>query len=457
MAGSVRETLAAPLNRFLQALEHQDYFTLWTANLCAGAAAWALIVSRAVLTNEMTDLYLWVGVVTFAAMIPRVFSTVITGFLADRFNRQTVLQWTYTLNLAHNILLAFLVMVGLANVWWLVALSLLNGTLRSAQMTTTQSLVPNLVPREVLPNAIALNEATQQGSRFVGGLVAFLITPLFGTEPVFWACAVLYAAGLVQVARIVTRSTGRMDTRRGFFGNLVAGFGYVYSHPKVLAMVLIVLAHCSLVMSYESVLPVLAEDKLGSSDGGGLLVLVLLALLNVLGVSAENLTNAWPSFLLMGVGIGAMLTAIWLAGIRSERTRGKLFLVFGVASGLGPLVMALSSDPLLSLAAAVAIGMSQGGFMTITHTIIQSIVDDSVRGRVSGVYSFHVGGSMALANLFNAGLVNVGDIFASFSFLTAPLVLSGGGILFIVALVASLGSRSLRDIYFPRPAAAVAA
>ena len=420
MAGSVGDMLAAPFNRFLQALEYKDFLTLWTANLCAGAAAWALIVSRAVLTDELSDLYVWVGVVTFAAMIPRVFSTVITGFLADRFNRQTVLQWTYTLNLAHNILLAALVMLGFADIWWLVGLSLLNGTLRSAQMTTTQSLAPNLVPRELLPNAIALNEATQQGSRFVGGVVAWLVALYFGIEPVFWACAVLYAVGLVQIARITTRSTGTIDARRGFFGNLIAGFSYVYSRPRVLAMVLIVLAHCSLTMSYESLLPVIAEEKLGAGEEGA-------------------------GFLIMGVGVGALLTAVWLAGVRGERTRGKLFLAFGITSGVGPIILAVSSDPLVSLAATVVVGMNQGGFMTITHTIIQSLVDDSVRGRVSGVYSFHVGGSMALANAANAGLVDV-------SFLNAPLVLSVGGALFIGAIALSLGSRPLRGIYFPRPA-----
>ncbi len=421
MAGSVGEALAAPFNRFLQALEHRDYLTLWTANLCAGSAAWALIVARAVLTDQYTDLYIWVGVVTFAAMIPRVFSTVITGFLADRFNRQTVLQWTYTLNLAHIVLLALLVMLDLANVWVLVALSLLNGTLRSAHMTTTQSLVPNLVPRALLPNAIALNEATQQGSRFVGGLAAWLVALYFGIEPVFWACAILYAIGLIQVARIATRSTGQLDARRGFFGNLVAGFSYVYSRPQVLAMILIVLAHCAFTMSYESLLPVVSGEKLNTGEEGA-------------------------GFLIMGVGFGALLTAVWLAGIRSERTRGKLFLAFGLTSGIGPIVLAVSSDPLLSLAATVAMGMNQGGFMTISHTIIQSIVDDSVRGRVSGVYSFHVGGSMALANATNAGLVDL-------PFLNAPWVLSVGGVLFIAAIILSLGNVSLRGIYFPRVAA----
>ena len=152
----------------------------------------------------------------------------------------------------------------------------------------------------------------------------------------------------------------------------------------------------------------------------------------------------------MGVGIGALLTAVWLAGVRDERTRGKLFLAFGLSSGIGPIILAVSSDPWLSLAATVAMGVNQGGFMTISHTIIQSIVDDSVRGRVSGVYSFHVGGSMALANGANAGLVDV-------SFLNAPLVLSVGGVLFIIAIALSLGNRPLRHIYFPRVAAPASA
>ena len=436
MANGIGGMVAAPFNRFLAALEHKDYLTLWTANLCAGAAAWALIGSRAVLADDLSldssfvlsvfglslafD-YFWVGVVTFMAMIPRVFSTVITGFLADRFNRQTVLQWTYTLNLAHNILLALLVMLGLVNIWWLVGLSLLNGTLRSAQMTTTQSLVPNLVPREMLPNAIALNEATQQGSRFVGGLVGVLVANYFGNEPVFWACAVLYGIGLIQVARIATRSTGHIDARRSFLGNLAAGFSYVYSRPPVLAMILIVLAHCAFTMSFESVLPAISEEKLGIEADWG------------------------TQLFIMGVGLGAMFTAIWLAGVRSDKTRGKLFLAFGISSGFGPIILALSSDVWLSLAATVTMGMNQGGFMTISHTVIQSIVDDSVRGRVSGVYSFHVGGSMAFANLINAGLVDV-------PFLNAPLILSVGGALFVAAMVISLSSRPLRSIYFPRVA-----
>jgi MFS family permease len=454
MLANAKGMLAAPLSRYLLALQHPDYRTLWTANMCAGAAAWALIVARGWLAYEITDgSSTLAGIVTFAAMIPRLFSTPLMGFLADRLDRQTMLSWTYTFNLVHNIALAVLVSLGVvqnldgpwfaaAGPWILIGLSALNGTLRSAQMTTTQSLVPNLVPREHLLNAVSLNEATQQGSRLVGPV---LIAPLLlgtlsvagyaiGIEAAFWLCAALYGLGLIQVTRIGTRSTGRMDPNQGFLGNLVAGFSYVYSRPMVLAMVLLVLAHCSLVMSYESLLPAISDDKLNAGPQG-------------------------VSYLLGAVGAGALITAVFLAGIRSESTRGWLFLIFGVTSGIGPILLAVSTNIPLSLAAAVAMGVNQGGFMTISHAIIQSIVDDSVRGRVSGVYSVHVGGSMALANLFNGVFADVIDGWLNLEWVLggASIVLSVGGVMLIIAVLSSLGSSPLRRLYFPPKVATPAA
>ena len=405
--------------RFLGALSYRDFRTLWTANMCAGAAAWALIVARGWLAFDITDASLWVGVVTFMAMAPRIFTTPLIGFIADRFDRQTVLSWTYTLNLAHNVILALLVTFGEAGIWHLVVLSLVNGILRSAQQTTTQSLVPNLVPQDRLLNAVALNQATQQGSRLVGPLAIAPLLAFFDVAAAFWLCSAFYSVGLIQVLRVKTRSTGKIDPDRSFFQNLAAGFVYTYQHPMLLSMVLLALAHCSLTMSYESMLPAISEDKLGAGSAGF-------------------------SYLIAGVGGGAFISSIFLAGIRNEATRGRVFLVFGVTSGLGPIALALSSSQVLSIAATVFMGVNQAGFMTITHAIIQSIAPDEMRGRISGVYSVHVGGSMALANLTNGGLTDL---------VNAPLVLAAGGIIFIVLITSSVGLAPLRRIYFPRAAA----
>ena len=411
--------LSTARDRFLIALQYQDYRTLWSANVCAGSAAWALIVARGWLAFEITDSSLWVGMVTFAAMIPRFFATPLIGFLADKLDRQTLLSWTYFFNLSHNVVLALLVMTGLVGPWLLVILAMTNGTLRSGQMTTTQALIPNLLPRENLLNAIALNQATQQGSRLVGALA---IAPLLGffsgnLELAFWLCSVLYGVGMLQTMRIKTRSTGVVDRKQGVVQNFLAGFKYVYSTPLLLAMVMIVLAHCAFTMSYESMLPAISQQKL---DSGGV------------GVS----------YLLAGVGVGALFSSVFLAGIRSESNRGKLFLLFGFTSGVGPILLALSTSRELSIAATVVMGINQAGFMTISHTIIQTIIPDWVRGRVAGVYSMHVGGSMAVANLSNGAF---SDMF------NASNVMFVGGVLFVGAIFLSLSSGSLRGLYFHRP------
>lgn len=405
-------------DRFLIALQYQDFRTLWTANLLAGASAWALIVARGWVVYEITDSSLWVGLVTFMAMIPRVFATPIIGFIADRFDRQTVLSWTYGLNLAHNIALAMMVTMELAGPWTLVILALMNGTFRASQQITTQSLVPNLVPKEHLLNAVALNQATQQGSRLVGPAAIAPLLLLVNIEAAFWLCSGFYLVGLVQTLRISTRSRGDVDQSKSFVQNMMAGFNYVYSTPIVLAMVLLAVFHCSLTMSYESLLPVLSRESLSGGSGGA-------------------------NLLMMSIGAGALVSSIALAGVLNSAIRGRLFLILGIASGISYVALGASSLAGLSMATAVILGVSTAGFMTVTHTIIQTIVPDGIRGRVSGVYNMHVGGSMAAANFLNGALSD---------WLNAPVVMAVTGIGFTLAIGLSVVHLPLRRIYFPKTA-----
>ena len=396
---------------------------MWIATTCSGAAAWALIVARGWLAWELTGESTWVGIITFAAMFPRVFSTPIVGYLADRFDRQTMLRWIFALNLAHNILLGFLVMNGLVGPWVLTLMALFNGTLRASQMTVAQALTPNLVPREHLLNALALNQATQQGSRLIGPMAILPLLGFFSLEAAFWFCSIFYLIGFIQVSRVSTRSTGSMDASRSFWSNLVAGFVYIYSRPQLLAMVLLAVAHCSLTMSYESILPAISEVKLGAGSVG-------------------------VSYLMGGVGSGALISSIFLAGVRGPSVRGKIFLLFSVLSAAAPILLALSTMREISILATVLIGATQAGFMTISHTVIQTLTDDSVRGRVAGVYSVHVGGSMAVTNMLGAVIA---DLF------TAQAVMVVGGLLFFAAVILSLGSGTVRRVFFPAPAVPAAA
>ena len=445
-------------HRFLAALVFRDFRFLAFSTLCSSSGAWALIVARGAWVYSIPELQgtqgLWVGLITFAAMSPRFFATPFIGYLADKMTRKTLLQWVYALQIGQASIMAILVMIGISNPWYVVALAIVNGTLRSTQMTASQSLTPNLVDRDRLPNAVALNQAMQQGSRAVGPAILLAISVTVGSSAifgsggvsfslqnllitlgtsaiVFWACAAFYLTALTSALNIRTVSTGVVDRRRSFWANAVAGFTYIYSTPLVFGILMMALAHCVLVMSFESMLPPLALEKL-SPDG-----------------ITFNANDVYA--LMAALGIGALFSSLFVGGIVNHMTRGKVFLLLGFTSSLTPIGMGLSSQTGISVIAAIMMGLGTSGFMTITHTVIQSVVPDEIRGRVSAAYSMHIGGSMAFANLLYGRLAD---------FWSAGLVMSVAGAAFTLVVVGTvIGSGFWRDIYFrgtARPVAAAA-
>ena len=417
-------------SRFLAALEYGDFQTLWTANFFAGAAAWALIVARGWIVYEFSDSSLWVGVVTFAAMIPRVAVSPFTGYLSDRFDRRTVLRVMFAINLLHNLVLGFLMLSGSAEIWHIVVLSVVNGSARAAQMPAGQALIPNLVPRTLLLNAIALNQATMHGSRLLGPLAIIPLLATTGTTGAIFLCAGFYAISLVQTMRLRTASTGVINKRQSFARNFSEGAVYVYKTPILFSVVVMAIFHCGLVMSFESLLPVLSTKLLDSGDGGAGFLLLLTQILNESG--------AGFSVLMMAVGAGALSSAIILAGISSDVTKGRLFFAFGAMSGLSSLALGLSPNLATALPSAILLGVSSAAFMTLTHTMIQTIVPDGVRGRVGAIYSVHIGGMMASFNLLNGVLAD---------YVGAPLILMVTGFAFALIVMASWQFVTMRVIY----------
>ena len=393
--------------------------------MCSQSSAWALIVARAALVLQVTGSTTWVGVVTFAAMAPSVLMSPVSGFLADRFDRRTVLIYAYSLNLSHNLLLAVLVATGSIEAWHLVVLAVVNGSARSSQMPPAQALLANMVPREHLSNAVFLYQAAQHGSRFVGPFLILLV--LWVTEQqsyVFFVSVILYGLGLTQILRIRLASTGAVEGGRSMgviLRNMAAGVQFIYRHPLVVSLVLLVVAHCGMTMSFESLFPVLSRDKLGLAGGVGIL--------------------GGASYLMVGYGIGALVTTLGLAGVRSESARGKLFLWLAVLSGITPVALALSPNLTLLMLSAAGMGLSQGGFMALGAAILQSIAPDAIRGRLMGVYNLHITGFMASFNLVNATLADVGT-------LTAPLILGAGGVSFVAVVAFSFIRLPLRQLYF---------
>lgn len=405
---------------FFASLVYQDYRRLWVATACSQAALWALIVLRGALVYDLTKSNAWVGLVTMAAHLPSLIVTPFAGFLADRFERRALLTLTYSLNLGANLLLAILVVSHQATEHVILILAIFNGVVRATEMPTNQALLPNLVPPERLLNAVALNQLMQQGSRMFGPLLILPIIRFINPEPAFFMSACLYAVGWFQVMRIQTASKGVMMTQQGIFFNLAAGIRYIYTNPMILAFVLITVFHCALTMAYEAAFPYFARTQLGLS-------------------STKDLF-AGPSYLMIGVGAGAVLGNLALARVESQLIRGRLFLWLGLLSGIMPIGLGQTTTLPTAMLVAAAVGASTAGFMTLSHSVIQGASPDGIRGRVMSANTWHVQGAMAGFNAING-------MFMDVPWMTAALLLSSTGVLFIMMMLGSLFTAHLRNVY----------
>src|SRR5262249_56533887 len=183
---------AAHTPALFASLVHPDYRRLWGATACSQAAVWALVVLRGALVYAVTQSTAWVGVVAMAAQLPSLVVTPFAGFLADRCERRHLLALTYGLNLGNSLLLACLVITGQVTEWHILLIAIFNGIVRAVEMPTNQALLPNLVPRERLLNAVALNQLMQQGARMFGPLCILPIIPFINPDPPFFMSPCLH-------------------------------------------------------------------------------------------------------------------------------------------------------------------------------------------------------------------------------------------------------------------------
>ena len=401
-------------------LVYPDYRRLWGATACSQAAVWALVVLRGALVYELTKSNVWVGLVTMAAQLPSLVVTPFAGFLADRCERRHLLAFTYGLNLGINLLLAVLVLTKQASEWPILVLAMFNGIIRSVEMPTNQALLPNLVPRERLLNAVALNQLMQQGARVFGPLCLLPIIRFVNPETAFVLSAVLYAIGWVQILMIRTASHGTIVAQQGILGNLVAGIRYIYTQPLMRSLMLLTLCHCALTMAYESAFPFVARTQLGLR-------------------AAKDLFEG-PAYLMIGLGAGAVLGNLALARVGDQQRRGHLFLCLGVLSGLTPILLGWTTTLPWAMLAAAAVGASTSAFMTLSQGIIQTLAPDGIRGRVMSANTWHTQGAMGGFNAVNGLLMDV-------PWMTVPLLFGGTGMLFAVIMLGSVLMVHLRALY----------
>lgn len=406
--------------RFLPALAYSDYRKLWAAGIFAQASNWSLIVARAALALSITGNAAAAGLVTFGAMIPILFVSPFAGYLADRFDRKRVLMSGYIINVAQNWVLATLVLTGTIEFWHLACLAVVNGIARAVQQPASSALLPNLIPKKIMFNAIALQQATQQGGKGIGPL---LILPVILTGHENWAFVIsawLYIIALFMVMNIKTSSRGIIKEQQSIFSGVTEGISYVYRVSALRWIFLLVAFHCALTMAYETLFPIISRDQLGLGDATGL--------------------YKGGAILMVAIGLGSLISSFTLAGMNSIVIRGRLYLIFGILSGISPIFLGIANSLTIAAIAAFAMGFSQAGFMTVSSVMIQQMVPDAIRGRALAIYNWQMQGLMAGFNLINGILVET-------ALFTAMRVLSTSGLIFNLIMGSSILARPLRQIY----------
>ncbi len=385
---------------------HRQFRALWVAGACSSVGQWTLLTARSWVAHEIGGGAGAVGLVVFAQMLPNVFMPPIGGVIADRFNRRTIINITLLISMLSALAMAVLTMSGNITLSLLFWLSLITGMARAVEMPSTQAMVPGLVPQESLLNAVALTGVVTHGSRLLGPLVTLIVLGPFGAGATFLVGAGIYGFGAIMIRRVekprqFAHPAGEHPVRQ-----FVDGVRYATREPVIAMIILLVLFHCGLTMSYDALMPAYAHDHVGHGDSSF-------------------------SLLMMTVGFGSMIGTLVLAGVSAKWHRGRLLFITGLVSGLSPAAMAAAVHWSPALVAAGAMGASQATFMALTNAFLQTATPDRYRGRVLSLFLMIGGGIMAFGNLGAGYLADnwgVGPVLAipAISF-TAVVLLSTYG------------------------------
>lgn len=399
----------------LSSLRFRDNRVFWIGTTCSSIGQAAFLVASSWLAFRVGGSGA-VGIVTFATMIPLFLATLIGGVLADRRERRFLVLAAEAAQGAIAVIIAFQALRGTMPFAELVVLVFLSGVARAVEMPTVQTVLPSLVPRDELLNIFSLNNLANRGSRFVGPALIAPILGLGGLHAAALAYLVigaLYLLAFVQVLR-VPKMRQTQQTTLNVRQQVVEGVRYIGGHGVLGLLLGVIVLHCLLTMSFDSTLPLFANQNLHGS-------------------------GAIYSSMVSAMGLGSIVAALLLAGMHSRRWYGALLLIGGVGSGFSTGLMAISMSNIMALSAIFLVGVTTTWFMTLANTMMQEAVPDQLRGRVSGIYLMSASGVMSFGNL------GAGYLAARFG--SAP-VLGWPALLFVVLLILISTVRpALRHLY----------
>lgn len=398
-SASPRRAGVAGLGRALRSRNYRLFFSGQGVSLIG---TWITRIATSWLVYRLTGSELLLGLVGFFGQIPTLVLAPFAGVLVDRWDRHRILVWTQVLSMLQSLALAVLALAGIITVTEVLALQVVQGVINSFDTPARQAFVVEMIEdRADLPNAIALNSSMVNASRIIGPSIGGILIAAFGEGWCFLLDAISYLAVIASLLMMhVTRTEREPRTTRAI-EELRTGWDYV-THSPPIRIALLMLALVSIMgMPYTVLMPVIASVVL---HGGA----------HTLG------------FLMTASGLGALLGALYLASRSSVLGLGRVIAIATGAFGVGLIVFGLSRVLWLSLAVLPFVGAGFMIQMASTNTVIQTIVDERLRGRVMAFYT------MAFLGTAPIGSLLAGAVAARIG---APTTIMLGGALTVLAAI----------------------
>jgi MFS family permease len=398
----------------MRALKHRNFQLFFSGQLISLIGTWMQTVAQSWLVYRLTKSTLLLGEVGFASQIPVFLVAPIGGMVADRVNRHRIVIATQTTSMILAFILAALTLSNVITVREIFVLAALLGVVNAFDIPGRQSFLVDMVGKEDLMNAIALNSSMFNGARVIGPAIAGILVAKIGEGWCFFANGASYIAVIIGLLLMKVQSVRRPKSDSPI-ADIVEGFRWV-SHTGPIRMLLLLLGLVSLVgMPYTVLMPVFADKILHGGASG------LASFLHAKDPGAVRL-----GVLMGATGVGALLGALTLALRSGVRGLGRLIVLTCAGFGLSLIVFAASKSFWASTMLLIPVGFCIMLQMACSNTLIQTMVPDVLRGRVMSLYSMMFMGMAPFGALLGGALANR---------LGAPLTIAIGGAASIVGAI----------------------
>jgi MFS family permease len=368
-------TSELPRLQITRALAHRNFRLFFGGQSVSLVGTWITRVATSWLVYRLTGSALLLGIVGFWGQIPTLVLAPFAGVLVDRTDRRTILVWTQALSAIQSLALALLTLTHTITVFWIIVLQVAQGIINAFDTPARQSFVVQMVDDPAdLPNAIALNSTMVNASRILGPSIGGLIIAAVGEGWCFMIDAISYIAviGSLVAMRL---AAGQPRAKGGsMLGDLATGFRYVVGFPPVRTALILLAIVASMGMPYTVLMPVLAT--------------------NVFHGGAHTL-----GFLMTASGVGAVAGALYLASRPNVLGLGRVMVVATFAFGAGLVAFGLVRVLWLALLVLPVVGAGFMVQMAATNTILQTITEERLRGRVMAFYTMAFLGTAPIGSL----------------------------------------------------------